>query len=140
MRYLLDTHIWLWSLLAPEKVKSDIARVLEDKENELFISPITVWETLVLAEKGRIKLTPSPDEWVIEALKRSPIKEASLSHNIAIKSRHIELPHQDPADRFIAATAWENDFILITEDEELKKATQIKLFKTAQSGGQVANE
>jgi len=131
MKYLLDTHIWLWSLLAPEKLRSAIVQVLEDKENELFISPITVWETLVLAEKGRIELTPSPNEWIIEALKRSPVKEAALSHNIAIKSRCTELPHQDPADRFIAATAWENDFILITEDEKLKGATQIKLLKAA---------
>ncbi|MBS1249811.1 MAG: Ribonuclease VapC22 [Chloroflexi bacterium] len=131
MRYLLDTHIWLWSLLAPENVKDVIAQELEDKENELFISPITIWETLVLAEKGRIELTPSPNEWVITALKLSPIKEAALTHSIAIKSRRIELPHQDPADRFIAATAWENDFILITEDEKLQKATQIKLFKTS---------
>jgi PIN domain nuclease of toxin-antitoxin system len=128
MKYLLDTHIWLWSLLEPEKLKDAIVQVLEDEENELFISPITVWETLVLAEKGRIELTPSPNEWVIEALKRGQVKEATLSHSIAIKSRQIELPHQDPADRFIAATAWENDFTLITEDEKLKGATQIKLF------------
>jgi PIN domain nuclease of toxin-antitoxin system len=114
--------------LEPEKLKDAIVQVLEDKENELFISPISVWETLVLAEKGRIELTPSPNEWVIEALKRGQVKEATLSHSIAIKSRYIELPHQDPADRFIAATAWENDFTLITEDEKLKGATQIKLF------------
>ena len=131
MKYLLDTHIWLWSLLAPEKIKDSIAQVLENKENELFISPITIWETLVLAEKGRIELTPSPNEWITEALKQSPVKEAELSHRIAIKSREIELPHQDPADRFIAATAWENDLILITEDKKLQEATQIKLFKIA---------
>lgn len=128
MKYLLDTHIWLWSLLEPEKLKVSVAQVLEDQRNELFISPITVWETLVLAEKGRIELTPSPNEWIIEALKRSRVKEAALSHDIAIKSRCIELPHQDPADRFIAATAWENDLVLITEDEKLKGATRIKLF------------
>ena len=131
MKYLLDTHIWLWSLLAPEKLKSAIVQVLEDQENELFISPITVWETLVLAEKGRIELAPSPSAWVIEALERSPVKETPLSHNIAIKSRSIELPHQDPADRFIAATAWEHDLILITEDEKLQSAAHIKLFKAA---------
>jgi PIN domain nuclease of toxin-antitoxin system len=62
MKYLLDTHIWLWSLLSPEKLRTPIVQVLEDKENELFISPITVWETLVLAAKGRIELTSSPDE------------------------------------------------------------------------------
>ncbi len=131
MKYLLDTHIWLWSLLAPDKLDENIVNVLENKDSELFISPITVWETLILAEKGRIELVPSPNEWISEALKRSPIKEAQLSHSIAIKSRCIELPHKDPADRFIAATAWENDFILITEDKTLKESKQIKFIKSA---------
>lgn len=131
MKYLLDTHIWLWSLLEPDKLDENIAQVLENKDNELFISPITVWEILILAEKGRIELSPSPNEWIAEALKRSPVKEAKLSHTIAIKSRYIELPHKDPADRFIAATAWENDLILITEDEKLKESKQIKLLKMA---------
>ena len=129
MKYLLDTHIWLWSLLEPDKLNENIVKVLKNEDNELFISPITVWETMILAEKGRIELAPSPKEWINEALKRSPVKEAELSHSIAIKSRCIELPHKDPADRFIAATAWENDFILITEDEKLNESKQIKLFK-----------
>lgn len=129
MKYLLDTHIWLWSLLEPDRLNENIVHVLENKDNELFISPITVWETLILAEKKRIELVPSPNEWIDEALQRSPVKEAHLSHAIAIKSRSIELPHKDPADRFIAATAWENDFILITEDEKLKESKQIKLLK-----------
>ncbi len=117
--------------MEPEKLDEDIAQVLENKDNELFISPITVWETLILAEKGRIELRPSPNEWIVQALKRSPVKEAKLSHSIAIKSRQIEFPHKDPADRFIAATAWKNDLILSTEDEILKESKQIKLFKTA---------
>ncbi|MBF0378728.1 MAG: type II toxin-antitoxin system VapC family toxin [Desulfamplus sp.] len=131
MKYLLDTHIWLWSLIEPDKLDAKVVKVLENKDNELFISPITVWETLILAEKKRIELLPSPNEWIAEALKQSPVQEVQLSHSIAIKSRCLELPHKDPADRFIAATALENDFILITEDEKLKESKQIKLFKTS---------
>ncbi len=131
MNYLLDTHIWLWSLLEPDKLRENIVQVLDNKNNELFISPITVWETLILAEKGKIELRPSPDKWITEALKRSPVKEAKLTNTIAVKSRLIELPHKDPADRFIAATAWENDLILITEDEKLKESKQIKLLTKA---------
>ena len=127
MRYLLDTHIWLWSLLEPDKLDRNITEVLINKENEIFISPITVWETLILAEKKRIELYPSSGEWVLESLKQSPVKEAKLSHAIAIKSRLIELPHKDPADRFIAATAWEYDLILITVDENLRMSKQIKI-------------
>ena len=131
MKYLLDTHIWLWSLLEPDKLDENIVQVLENKNNELFISPITVWETLILAEKNKIELSPSPNEWIGEALKRSPVKEVKLSHSIAIKSREIELPHKDPADRFIAATAWDNNLILITKDEILNKSKQIRLLTQA---------
>jgi PIN domain nuclease of toxin-antitoxin system len=127
MRYLLDTHIWLWTLLEPEKIERNTAEVLRNVDNELFISPITVWETLILAEKERIELLPSPKEWILEALKRSPVREAKLSHAIAVKSRLIDLPHKDPADRFIAATAWEYDLTLITVDEILRESKQIKI-------------
>lgn len=129
MKYLLDTHIWLWSLLEPDRLDENILKVLDNKDNDLFVSPISLWETMILAEKGKIELWPTIDGWISEALKRSPVKEAVLTHAIAIKSRKIELPHKDPADRFIAATALENDLILITEDEKLRESGQIKVFK-----------
>jgi len=128
MKYLLDTHIWLWSLLEPEKLDEKIVAVLSSN-NEKYISPITVWETLILAEKGKIELLPTPLEWISEALKSSPVQEAALTHAVAIKSRQIMLPHQDPADRFIAATASEYDLILITEDEKLRTSIAIKIFR-----------
>jgi PIN domain nuclease of toxin-antitoxin system len=105
MKYLLDTHIWLWSLLEPSKINIQVAEILSNEDNELFVSPISLWETLILAEKGKIELHPTPEEWISEAIHRSSVKEAKLSHAIALKSRQIDLPHQDPADRFIAATA-----------------------------------
>jgi PIN domain nuclease of toxin-antitoxin system len=105
VRFLLDTHIWLWSLLEPTKLSQNVRDVLQDSHNEFFLSPITVWETLILAEKNRIKLDRAPEEWVVKALKSSPVQEVPLTHTIAIKSRSVVLPHEDPADRFIAATA-----------------------------------
>jgi PIN domain nuclease of toxin-antitoxin system len=82
---------------------------------------------LILAEKNRIKLDRAPEEWVIKALKSSPVQEVPLTHTIAIKSRAIVLPHEDPADRFIAATAWEYDLTLITVDRHLRNSPQIKI-------------
>jgi len=125
MRYLLDTHIWLWSLLEPDRIGAPVLAILQDDDNELFISPITVWEIMILAERGKIELHPTPEEWIAEALERSPVMEAKLSHAIAVKSRRIELPHQDPADRFIAATAWEYGMVLITADQRLREAHEI---------------
>jgi PIN domain nuclease of toxin-antitoxin system len=89
MKYLLDTHIWLWSLLEPDRIDDNILEILKNDNNELFISPITIWETLILAEKGRIELHPTHEEWISEAIRRSPVKEAKLSHSITVKSRLI---------------------------------------------------
>jgi len=128
MKLLLDTHIWLWSLLEPNKLDKEMTSAFRKTDNEFFISPITLWETMILAEKGRIELDLSPEDWIKIALDRTPVKEAKLSHAIAVRSRLIELPHEDPADRFIAATAWEYNMILMTADEKLKKTKDIKIF------------
>ncbi len=83
------------------------------------ISSISIWETLILAEKGRISLQPNAVAWIDLALQTLEIIEAPLVHQIAILSRQIELPHQDPADRFIAATAVYHNLILATVDSNL---------------------
>jgi PIN domain nuclease of toxin-antitoxin system len=90
MRCLLDTHIWLWSLLEPKKLAPFLLDVLKNPQNELFISPITVWEALILAEKGRLTLQLTPVEWVKEALQKSPVQEVPLTHSIALKSREMK--------------------------------------------------
>ena len=59
-KYLLDTHIFLWSLLEPERLKPCIVTALDAVDNELWLSPITLWEVMVLEQKGRIELEEPP--------------------------------------------------------------------------------
>lgn len=126
MKYLLDTHIWLWALLEPGRIAEPVADVLQSPDNELYLSAISIWEAIILAEKGRIELLPTPEIWIREALEKSSVQEVALTRPIAFKSRQIDLPHQDPADRFIAATAWEYGFILLTADSNLRQSQIIQ--------------
>ncbi len=119
MRLLLDTHIFLWSLLEPERLVRRVAAELEAVDNELWLSSISVWEILVLAEKGRILLDLDPPVWIRTALKKIPIRELPVDHEVAIHSRLVDLPHGDPADRFLAATARVRDLTLVTADRRL---------------------
>ena len=64
MKLLLDTHILLWGLLEPERLNRQAALELKDSKNEIWLSPISVWEIMILAEKGRIVLEPDPASWV----------------------------------------------------------------------------
>ena len=122
MKLLLDTHIWLWSLTAPHRLGRKVRAQLERKGNEVWLSPISVWERLVLAERGRVRLDAEPRAWVAEALERSPLEEAALNHEVALRSREVSLPHQDPADRFLVATALTYELTLVTADETMIEA------------------
>ena len=119
MRLLLDTHIWLWSLLDPQCLSQSVVHELEDPGTELWLSPISVWETLLLAQRGRIQLDGDPTRWIEGALRAFPVRDANLTRQVAIASRTLDLPHQDPADRFIVATAVVHDLALVTADERL---------------------
>ena len=127
MRLLLDTHIWVWSQLAPHRLTRKVRRALEDSGAELWLSPISVWELLLLIERRRVAVTGDPGLWVQDALRAGPFREAPLTHAVALESRRVKLPHRDPADRFLAATARVHDVALVTADARLIAAKPCKL-------------
>jgi PIN domain nuclease of toxin-antitoxin system len=123
---LLDTHIWLWAFLEKERIKSRLADALEDPANRLFLSSVSVWEAMMLIQNGSIEVATGPDIWIRQALAKDFVAETPLTHEVALNSRLIELPHKDPADRFIAATALVQGFTLATADKHLLKCKSIR--------------
>ena len=126
MRLLLDTHIWLWSLLEPEKLSRRVSRALESQTNELWLSPVSTWEFFVLARRKRIVLDADPEEWLRKATAAAPLREATFTHQVAVESGRLELPHKDPADHFIVATAKVFDLTLVTADEAILKSRAVR--------------
>ena len=125
MRLLLDTHIWIWSLLEPARLSRRVRAELETPGNELWLSPVSVWELLVLIEKGRVEVDKDPVPWVAEVSRAVVLREAALTHDVALESRVVDLPHQDPADRFLVATARVYDLTLVTADDRLLGSRRI---------------
>jgi len=119
MRLLLDTHVWLWSLLDPSRLRAQVATAFTDTTNEKWLSPISVWETLMLIERGKLAVSTSGETWVRTQLAATPVRQAPFDREIAVMSHVIKLPHRDPADRFIAATARVHDMTLVTGDARL---------------------
>ncbi|MGH7912483.1 MAG: type II toxin-antitoxin system VapC family toxin [Candidatus Dormibacteraceae bacterium] len=121
MRVLLDTHVWIWRLLAPQRLSPDAERAIADRGTTLHLSPISTWEALVLARKGRLTLRPSPTEWVLDGLRRSALTTVPLTHGIALRSETLEgFGSADPADRFLVATALEHGLVLVTADSAMR--------------------
>jgi PIN domain nuclease of toxin-antitoxin system len=131
LKLLLDTHIWLWSLTRPDRLGRKVQRLLAPGKSEVWLSPISVWELLVLAERGRVRLDADPRTWVAEALEKAPFEEAVLNHEVALRSREVALPHADPADRFLVATALCYDLTLVTADGTLVEARPCPILANA---------
>ncbi len=121
MNLLLDTHIWLWSHAEPERLTKRVAAALAAEGNQLWLSPISIWEFLLLAERSRVRVRDGngPSGWIEAALSRVPMHDAPLSREVAIRSRSVRLEHEDPADRFLAATADVYELTLVTADDRV---------------------
>lgn len=127
MNLLLDTHIWLWSVLEPNRLTRRVDKALRDPGNELWLSPISVGELIVLLRKGRLKLPHDVASWVAKTIEDLQINEAPLTVEIALAISSLDFRHGDPADHFLAATARVLDLTLVTADERLLGLPRIRV-------------
>lgn len=130
MNLLLDTHVWIWSLTASRKLGRRFARELTSARNELWLSPVSIWEALLLAEAGRVSIPQDPHRYLENVLAEQGYREAPVTHEVAFESRRMSLATEDPADRFLAATAMVYDLTLVTADERLLACPEIRTLKT----------
>src|SRR5271154_2893571 len=64
VKLLLDTHIWLWSVLEPERRSHRVAREIQDPANQLWLSAISVWELIMLWQNGRMVAGKDIQTWI----------------------------------------------------------------------------
>lgn len=127
MKLLLDTHIWIWSVIEPERLTGRVVRALTNQQNDLWLSPISVWELVMLKEKGRIELDEDVEPWTRRTMEQLRLQEAPLTIEVALETSALSLPHSDPSDRLIAASAKVFDLTLVTADEKLIATPNIKI-------------
>src|SRR5271169_3137923 len=123
LKFLLDTHIWVWSVVDPKRLGIAALELVSSQESDLWLSPISAWEALTLHYKRRIQFDRDASAWLAHAT--AGLKEAPLTHAIMLEARGLSL-HQDPADRILAATAIVLDMTLVTADERLLGLGNIK--------------
>jgi PIN domain nuclease of toxin-antitoxin system len=113
MRLLLDTHILLWWLADSPSLSARADALIADPANEVFLSPLSLWEIAIKAHLG--KITANVDEVRTAALASgfTPLP-FTLEHAVAV----AQLPdhHRDPFDRGMIAQARVEPMHLVTHD------------------------
>jgi len=122
MKYLLDTHTWIWWHIRPQNLSEKVTSLIGDtsRYSELLLSAISPWEFSKLVEKGRLGISHDPEGWINSALDMPKLRLVSLSPVIAYRSTILPQPfHNDPADQIIVATAREENAVILSKDERI---------------------
>jgi len=123
VRYLLDTHVWVWWHMTPKKLSGRVRSLIRSprRYEELLLSAVSPWEFAKLLEKGRLGISCDPEAWIREALEMPRLRLVPLSPVVAYRSTVLPPPiHDDPADQIIVATAREENATILTSDERIR--------------------
>lgn len=122
MKYLLDTHTWIWWNARPEALSPRVAKLLDGavESDELLLSTASIRELGLLLREGRLGLCREAEDWVEEALDMPALRIAPETPRVALRSTLLpgEAP-ADPVDQILIATAREEDATILTKDERL---------------------
>lgn len=122
MRLLLDTHAFLWTLFAPEKLSKRAARAIQTPDADVAVSVVTFWEISLKFSIGKIELSgvfpedlpPAAEEARLVVLDLSP-QETAFFHRLPRQA------HKDPFDRLLIWQAIQRNLVLVTRDRKMHR-------------------
>ena len=129
MKYLLDTHTWIWWQLNPDQLSSKVMKLIGNpsKYTELLLSAISPWEFSKFLEKKRLAISCHPEEWIEAALEMPKLRLVPLSPLLAYRSTTLPQPfHSDPADQIIVSTARAEQATILTKDQRILAYKAVK--------------
>ncbi len=117
MNIIIDTHIFLWALTDPSKIKAAKRSALEDLSNTIFVSAVSIAELMIKASIGKLEIDFDP----VALAKESGFALLDFKAEAALMLKDLPFHHKDPFDRMLIAKSITDDFPIMTEDLKIKK-------------------
>lgn len=116
MKLLLDTHTFLWFTGNHPQLSTTARDLLEDGDNDLWLSVVSLWEIAIKMSIGKLALKRDfasliPEEMAANGIQRLTMELPHLSTLIA-----LPLHHRDPFDRLIIAQAMAENLPIVSID------------------------
>ena len=125
MKYLLDTHAFLWATGKSKLIPVNIAAAISDPGNEVFVSAVTFWEIAIKVRLGKLDIDPQrPSDLPAKAVEMGFIPFGLSPEEAATMGDLAENTHFDPFDRVLAWQAIRRKLVLISRDPEFERFRQ----------------
>ncbi len=121
MKILLDTHAFLWWITQDQRLSTCAQEIIEDGENEVFISAATGWEIAIKTQLGRLNLPDEPEDFVMGQLKVNAMISLPIEMRHALHISKLPDYHRDPFDRILVAQAQLENLPILSADPDIGK-------------------
>ena len=121
MKFLLDTHAFLWWLSDPEKLSSRAFETIEAAEHEIYLSPASSWEIAIKMRLGRLALPKDLSSYIPQKMLSNGFRSLGIEQIHALETYHLPDHHRDPFDRMLIAQARVEKMPIITKDALIEK-------------------
>jgi PIN domain nuclease of toxin-antitoxin system len=120
VKLLADTHLLLWAMDHPHRLSKVAVSLLTDVENEIFFSPLSIWEVSIKGALGRRDFNFDPSN-LRRGLLNNGYMELPINSDHAIAVQGLPKLHKDPIDRLLIAQATVEGMTLLTSDRQIAK-------------------
>lgn len=121
MRYLLDTHTFLWWNMDDAQLSSLARELIANGNNEIFLSAASAWEIAIKTARGRLTLPEDPTRYVSNRLSLHGFQALPVQIHHAVQVYKLPLHHTDPFDRLLIAQSQIESMSMISVDIEIRK-------------------
>lgn len=118
MRYLLDTHAFLWAAVDDPELPRAARAIIIQPKNECFLSAASVWKMAIKLSLGKLALSLSLEQFVRHGLQNG-IRLLDVTADHVYRVEHLPFHHRDPFDRVLVAQALHEGMVLMSRDEQI---------------------
>ncbi len=119
MKYLLDTHTFLWWNEDSPQLSRKAKEIIADGKTEIYLSSASAWEIAIKAEKGRLILPAEPAQYIAERMSLYNFQPLVIDISHAVKTYKLPKYHADPFDRILIAQSQLENLPLISKDDAI---------------------
>lgn len=116
MNLLLDTHVFIWLSLSPERLSERVTDLLMDETNLWFLSLVSVWEMQIKRQLGKLSLNLPLPELIASQQQTNGLQLLPIELNHIFTLENLPQFHRDPFDRLLIAQAITEQIPLLSID------------------------